>query len=73
LTTPKCLDSQTKSPQDLEAVAKSHTKKSYYHFCLDEEDSFVSAAFNSNFNNNSLPCCFSPALLQNLASGEVVA
>jgi len=58
----------------LEAVAKSHTTiKAYLCFCLDEEDSFVSAASNSNSNTNSLPCCLPPALLQNWASGEVAA
>ena len=58
----------------MEAVAKSHTTiKAYLPFCLDEEDSFVSAAFNSNSNTNSLPCCLPPALLQNLACGEVAA
>jgi len=32
----------------LEAVAKSRTTiKAYLRFCLDEEDSFVSAASNS--------------------------
>jgi len=71
LTTPKCLDSQKKLLKDLEAIAKSRTIKAYLRFCLDEVDSFISAACNSNLNTNSSPCCFPLALLQNLASGEV--
>jgi len=27
--------------KDLEAVAKNHTIKAYYCFCLDDEDSFI--------------------------------
>ena len=55
----------------MEAIAKSRTIKAYLRFCLDEVDSFISAACNSNLNTNSSPCCFPLALLQNLASGEV--
>jgi len=65
LTTPKCLDAQKRANllKDLEAVAKSHAIKAYLRFYLDEEDSFISAACNSNYNTNFLPCCLPPALL----------
>ena len=56
----------------MEAVAKSHMIMAYLRFYLDEEDSFISAASNSNSNTNFSPCCLPPEVAAYLAYSAMV-